>query len=350
MTRTRVEMSGVRVTVSGSPDRIPWDARLAARDGSVFHSSAWAEYRTLRDGATPVFVQWWSERAADEPVALALGFQWPDPRTLRGRLTGRLEFDSPPARLESGADLLSPLARWARSRAGLVELRCGSFDARTAWTPGVLCHLTSRYEFLVPAADGPTLLKGMRKGARSAIRRARRIGVEVTARDDRDGLVCFSQLHATTVRRLRETKGLNQPVPDVDRMAEQLAVLIARDAGRVHIATFAGEPVAGCLFGLFSGSAYYLLSGAVPRANELGATGLALFVALDELAREGYTRLNLGGAAGDADDDESLEHGLYSFKKGLGGLPVRVAGGGLTLRPWRGQLLNGARRAMSGRR
>jgi Acetyltransferase (GNAT) domain len=349
MTRVLSGTGSVRVTTSGSPDRIAWDTALAARGGSVFHSTAWAEYRTLRDEATPVFVQWWSERAADEPIALALGFQRPDPRTLRGRLTGRLEFDSPPASLENYPDLVSPLTRWARRRPGLVELRCGSFDARTAWTPGALPRQTWRYEFVVPAADGAKLLTGMRKGARSSIHKALRIGVEVTACDDHDGLLCFSRLHAATVSRLREMKGVDQPVPDVERMAEELAVLIARNAGRVYLASFAGEPIAGCFFGLFSRSAYYLLSGAVARANGLGATGLALFVALDELAREGYTRLNLGGTAGDADDGQSPEHGLYSFKKGLGGQPVRVAAGRLTLRPLRGKLLSGARRALSGR-
>src|SRR3954454_2512741 len=99
MTRLRSATDGVRVTVSGSPERVAWDAGLAARGGSVFHSTAWADVRTLRDGATPVFVGWWSDRTPDEPIALALGFQGPDPRTLRGRLTGRLEFDSPPASL-----------------------------------------------------------------------------------------------------------------------------------------------------------------------------------------------------------------------------------------------------------
>ena len=340
----------MRITVSGSPDRTAWDAAVAARGGGLFHSTAWAKYRTLKDRATPVFVRWWSEQAADEPIAVALGFQRPDPTTLRGRLTGRLEFDSPPATLDDSVDLLSPLTSWARRRPGLVELRCGSFDARTAWTPGALPEPNWRYEFLVPASDGSTLLRGMRKGARSSIRKATRTGVEVTACDDRDGLLRFSTLHATTVRRLREVKGLDAPVPDEERTAEHLAVLIAGNAGRVYLASFAGEPVAGCFFGLFSRSAYYLLSGAAANATGLGATGLTLFVALDELAREGYTRLNLGGTAGDADDRQSAEHGLYSFKKGLGGQPVRVAGCQRTLRPVRGQLLSGARRAMSGRR
>jgi hypothetical protein len=347
MTRARSAADAVHVTASGSPDEALWDAAVTARGGSLFHSTAWAKYRTLRDGAMPVFVEWWSGPATHQPIALALGFQWPDPTTLRGRLTGRLEFDSPPAGPENGPDLVSPLTSWARRRRELVELRCGSFDARSMWTPGALSERTWRYEFLVPPVEGSRLLKQMRKGARSAIRKAERIGVEATACDDRDGVLCFSRLHAATVKRLRDVKGLAEPVPDEERVAELLEVLIARNAGRVYLASLDGDPVAGCFFGLFAGSAYYLLSGAGARANELGATGLVLFVAMNELAREGYTRLNLGGTSGDADHGESLDHGLYSFKKGLGGQPVRVAGGCRTLRPMRRQLLSRSRRALS---
>jgi hypothetical protein len=320
---------------------------VAARGGGIFHSSAWAEYRTLRDGATPAFVRWWSDPAADEPIAMALGFHQPDPQSLRGRLAGRLYFDSPPASLGGSPDLLSPLRSWARERRALVELWCGSFDARTPWSPDSLPEPVWRYEFLVPAFEASALLKRMRKGARSSIRKAQRIGVEVTACSDRDSVVCFSGLHATTIETLRKLKGVEERLPDHQRMAEQLGVLIARNAGRLYLARLDGEPVAGCFFGLFAGSAYYLLSGALPSASKLGAIGLTLFVALDQLGLEGYTRLNLGGAHGDAHERESADNGLYSFKKGLGGQPMRVAGTRLTLHPLRLRLINVARRAMS---
>jgi Acetyltransferase (GNAT) domain len=339
----------LHVTVSWKSDRTAWDAAVAARGGGVFHSSAWAEYRTVRDGATPVFVRWWSDPADDEPIAIALGFQQPDPGSLRGRLAGRLYFDSPPASLMDAPDLLAPLITWARGRPALVEVWCGSFDARTPWSRRSLPEPTWRYEFLVPAFEASALLKRMRKGARSSIRKAERIGVEVTACSDRDSVLCFSGLHATTLERLRERKGLEERPPDQERMAEELRVLIARNAGRLYLARFHGQAVAGCFFGVFARSAYYLLSGATAKASELDATGLALFVALDQLGREGYTRLNLGGAGGDAHDRDSADHGLYSFKKGLGGEPVRVAGSRLTLRPVRCRLLNVARRTMKRR-
>jgi hypothetical protein len=316
----------------------------------MFHSTAWADYRRVRDGATPLFLEWWSDWTADEPLAMALGFESPDRSTLRGRLARRLEFDSPPASLIGGADLLSPLTNWARRSRALVELRCGSFDARSAWTPGALRDLTWRYEFLVQRREGVALLAGMRKGARSSIRKAQRIGVEVTACDEPNGLQRFSALHAQTIQRLRQVKGLNDPVPDQERACEQLAVLLTHNAGRMYFAHHEGETVAGCFFGLFSRSAYYLLSGAVSHAATLGATGLALFIAMDDFVSQGYTRINLGGTAGDAAEHGSADHGLYSFKKGLGGQPVQVAGGRRTLRPLRSHLANGVMRAVVRRR
>jgi hypothetical protein len=316
----------------------------------MFHSAAWADYRRFRDGATPLFLEWWSDRTGDEPLAMALGFESPDRSTLRGRLARRLEFDSPPASLIVGADLLSPLTKWARKSPALVELRCGSFDARSAWTPGALRDLTWRYEFLVQCTDGVALLAGMRKGARSSIRKAQRIGVEVTACDEPNALPRFSALHAQTIRRLREVKGLNVAVPDQERTSEQLAVLLTHNAGRMYFAHHDGETLAGCFFGLFARSAYYLLNGAVSHATSLGATGLTLFIAMDDLVSQGYTRINLGGTAGDAAEHGSADRGLYSFKKGLGGQPVHVAGGRRPLRPLRSHLASGVVRAMARRR
>lgn len=318
---------------------------MAARGGNVFHSSAWAQYRRVRDGVTPLFVRWRTAAQDEAPVAMALGLQSPDPATLRGRLASRLEFDSSPATAHESPDLVAPLLRWCREERSIVEVRCGSFDGE--WTPVPMRGRRARIEFLISPGDEATLFKRMRKGARSSVKRARRLGVEVTRRSNRAGALAFAGLHTATLRRLREHQRLSGRIPDESALASELEVLISRGVGQAYVARSEGEDLAGCFFGAFGESTYYLLSGAEPRAHELGALGLTLFVAVEEASREGRTRLNLGGVSGEAAEPGATDHGLYSFKKGLGAEPVARTTWTASVRPLRRGVAMGVQKALS---
>src|SRR5947209_468921 len=246
------------IAVSPSVDRAEWDATLAKLDGSVFNSCAWADFRVARDGGKPLYVRWTAPDTG-ETFALAIGMQAPDPATLRGRLASRLEFESAPATRRPDADHLSPLVRWARADGSIVEIRCGSFDS--TWTPPPPRDRQDRLEFLVPAGDEAALLKQMRKGARSSIKRGQRLGLKVVRRDDAGGAQAFAELHLATLRRLREEGRLQESIRDEENVSSQLGVLIERGAGRVYLAGYEDEVVAGCFFGCFGRSLYYLLSG-----------------------------------------------------------------------------------------
>jgi FemAB family len=335
------------VDASEVVDSVVWDSTVAAMGGGVFNSTAWARYRETRDGAAPLFVRWLSSRDATEPIALAVGFRAPNPLTWQGRLVRRLDFDTAPASRSEDhhPDLLAPLLAWSR-RHKLVDLRLGSFDAQVPWSVRGLPQAVGRFEFLVQPANPPDLLKAMRKGARSSIRRAERLGVSANSSTDPSAVRSFCDLHTATMRRLRERKGIDQRPPDEVRLADELSILISNGAGRVYLATFERKPVAGAFFATFAQSAYYLLSGASDYAGEIGATGLVLYAALSELSNHNYTRLNLGGVSGDADRRDSPDHGLYSFKKGLGGQPIRVVGGRLPIRPMRSWLTRQGHRAL----
>jgi lipid II:glycine glycyltransferase (peptidoglycan interpeptide bridge formation enzyme) len=73
---------------------------------------------------------------------------------------------------------------------------------------------------------------------------------------------------------------------------------------------------------------------------------------MTDLSAEGFDRINLGGVPATARDPASPDHGLYTFKLGLGGEPTPCVGGRLRLRPIRLALFDLARsvRARSVRR
>ena len=333
----------LRVVAAAAADDDAWDREVAARGGTVFHTMAWARYRCADGRGSPLFLRW--ERAREAPAgAVALAIVRPPRRSARGRVAASLQIDGPPCTTASGDDFVAPLVAWACRHPAFVEVRLGSYDERVPWRPGALPRARVRLELVVAPAGATDPLDAMRKMARRAVRRAQRRGVTVhqaTAAEDLDAL---ARLYAGTVARLRETKGVVVQIPPHAEIVRSVQVLVASGAGHAWLAREGGRAVAGCAFAAHAGAAYHLFNGASRDGLEAGAIPLVFLAALRRYAASGYDRVNLGGVAGDAESPDSPDHGLYQFKAGLGGEPVRCTSGHVVLGRLRSAMIARIRR------
>jgi hypothetical protein len=322
-----------------------WDGALPASGARFFHSAAWARHR------------------AAEPRRRALQATWPGVSRavvvettllpLPGRPVCRLEVDSPPpadplASAGGGAGVWEPLLALAERRRGVVELACGSLDARSAVAGPDGARPIPRWEFVAGQIDAERPVRRLNRGTRSALNRARREGVVAREDGSRRGLETFAGLYAETLDGLRRRKGVAIAHPGIVAFADRLEVLVAAGRGRLFLAVdprggAGGEtPLGGCFFGTFGDEAYYLYGVAARIAGRRGATALAVQHGMAALSAEGCTRFNLGGAGGDADRDSSPDHGLWQFKRGFGAEPVRQTSWVVTLAPASARLVRAA--------
>jgi hypothetical protein len=321
-------------------DRASWDAHVTDLGGSVFHTHAWAMFLRQQRGGQPVFARW--VNTAGEVAAIAVGLLWTPVENRLGRMAMILSFDAPPASGD-GVSIphVEPLVSWAR-REGFIALRLGSFEGGGRVWHGDLRDCRERIEFLASPGEERELWRRMRKGSRSGIRRAERLGVEVERAGEAQAAL-FADLFESTAVRLRREKQVELGRIDTARFAASLEALLASRRGRLYLARFDNEYVAGCFFGVAGGSAYYLYNGSTEEALRVGATPLTIFRALTEFSEEAFERINLGGVPASARDPGSPDHGLYAFKLGLGTEPVICHEGRIRLHPFRLRLFDIAR-------
>lgn len=338
---------GGDLTLDVHPGKAPpgWDEALLEAGAAVFHSTAWAAHRTGAGEGDPLFCLW-RERGG-EVAARGLGVRRPGEGSRAGRLAAKLSFDSPPAASAAGGDFVAPLAAWAKCAPALVELALGSYDALGHWREGPLPRPRARLEYVLPPGGGEEeLWEGMRKLARRKVKRAEKEGQEGREAPSPRELREFVAVYRTTERRLSQAKRGYVPDvgPDAEAFAASLEQLTSRGCGRLF-ATFAGGRLeAGTFFATFGRRAYMIYSGATDEGRAAGAPFLAMFAALRELRAAGFEQIGLGGAAGDAADPDSEDHGLHQFKTRFGAVAERRTSGSLLVRPLRARAVAGARR------
>jgi hypothetical protein len=331
------------LAAAAAADEDEWDREVAACGGTMFHTAAWARYRCADGRGSPLFLRW--ERARGAPAAaVALAIVRPPRRSARGRVAASLQIDGPPCTVVADEDFVAPLVAWARRHPAFVEARLGSYDQRVPWRPGAPPRARARLELVVAPERGRDPLEAMRKMARRAVRRAQRRGVTVHAATGMEDLDALARLYAETIARLREAKHVVVQIPPHADIVRSLEVLVASGAGHVWLARDGDRAVAGCAFATHAGAAYHLFNGASGAGLEAGAVPLVFLAALRRFAASGYDRVNLGGVAGDAEAPESPDHGLYQFKAGLGGEPVRCTSGHVVLAPLRSAVIARVRR------
>ena len=325
-----------------------WDEDLLAAGGVVFHSEAWARYKVQESGGEPLFCLW-RERGRNRVVGRALAIRKPSRDSRAARLATKVAFDSPPAGGEPDTDFIAPLRDWARRSPALIEVGLGSFDALGPWGPEDLPNPRQRVEFAMPPGDADAVWEAMRQLARRKVKKARKSEFEISRPVTATELAPFTEVYELTQARLERNKGYVAGFElDRESFAAALAELTTRDRGRLYAASRGGRLEAAVFMATFGDRAYMVYSSATDEGRDplLHLAGGDQIVRLGQVAtpQDGFAALNLGGAAGDAADPSSSEHGLHQFKTRFGAAVVPHTSGVLVPRPARARLVRSVRR------
>lgn len=314
-----------------------WDARLCSVGGSVFHSSAWAQFvEAERPGAVPQFLTFVG--ADGGGAGFALGFVSRSPRAALRPFTGQLTLDAFPAFRggdETGlGDALAAVECHARSL-GATEVFVGSYGSpggsdalqRLGFT------LTRRLEFEL-CLDRPEreLWDGLESKRRRNIKKAMQHGVIIEDLPATVGLLELRRLQAASAERIVQRGGPRIGFAGASR-DDPVRALLNTGVARIVGAKSGSAVVSAVLFTCFNGLVYHHLSGHDHRALETQAPTLLFWQAMNRYREEGARCFNFGGCKLDALNPQSSEHGVYEYKKAFGGTVLRCASGSKALRP-----------------
>ena len=327
----------MRLEIKESPDPKEWDAAARLAGGSIFHSSAWANY-TLEEfpRAATMFVSLLNDEGGLEGVAL--GFYEQSPKKLIKSLSGRLWFDAIPAVKGDRPEVLSEFIRLLESHArsvGAVELFFDSFayrgGAQELERAGF--EVRPRFEFeLDLRRSEEELWDAMEYKRAKNIKKAMRSGVLIRNLPEGFGLAELRRLQSESGQRIVERGG-----PDITYRGrdgrDPVETLLKSGHARIMGAEVDGEIVSAGLFTNFNGLVYYNLSGHSRRAMQTQAGTLMLWETIKQYRSEGASRFNFGGCKFDAINEDSPEHGVYVYKKAFGATCLECASGQKVLRP-----------------
>lgn len=291
-------MTGPALTLDPVADP-RWRALVdAAPDASIFHHPVWLELLRRQYGyeiAALVVPDDGGPLAAGLPLA-----------TIRSRLTGQRQVALP------FSDVCPPLVAPDASHAtGALTSALAQLPGRTGLALEVrfpLEHLPAARHLgghVVHLLEIPPVEEAERGSfARSAARRgankARREGVQVARRTDREGLAIFYRLHLATRRR--------QGVPiQPRRFILRFGELFVRGMGFVSVASRQGEPLAAAVFLHFKRTLTYKYGASDHRHLELRPNNLLFMDAVRWAASNGMATLDFGRT-------EESNQGLRSFK------------------------------------
>lgn len=337
----------MRFEASDHAERSVWDAAVADLGGSVFHTTAWADYIVAGEPhAVPVYVSLLADDGGR--AGAALGFRLRSGHRLLASLTGRLRTDALPVVKDGDperfVEFVTALEAAARD-AGDVELVLGSFAS-----PGGAEALerlgfstTPRMEFeidLRPSED--ELWKALEYKRRKNIKKAARLNVALEDLPLEDGIAHLRRLQGASAERIVERGG-----PDISRASsgsrDPIAALVQAGVGRLIGARVDGEIVSASLFTCFNGLVYHTLSGHDRQALKAQAPTFLLWETIKRYRAKGALRLNMGGCSSGAVREDSAEHGVYEYKKAFGGACLACTSGRKVLRPGAHKVMRTAR-------
>lgn len=155
--------------------------------------------------------------------------------------------------------------------------------------------------------DEPAIRKGMTKGHKSSVSKARRNGVEIVRSKTKDEADAFYQLYIDTMERNEAHRAYFFSKEFLDDTFR----LLGEDV-QIFSAWYKDQIIAASLF-LFKGNlAHYYLSGSDVDFFDLCPNNLLLYEAILWAKEQGYRILNLGGGL---EIDDSLFHFKASFSK-----------------------------------
>jgi hypothetical protein len=333
---------GLSVTVDLGAAPPGWDAAIEALDGTVFHSSHWAEFQRGVQGSQPVFIQ--ARTESGQLVGAALTLYRRSRYPVLGQFLRSMEMPAYPA--AAGADpgtagfVLSATERVAREQ-GCARLSVGSnFSGATGLALAPLGYATRhRLEFIADLTrESDILWKAIRKDQRERIRRLERDGVGYEATSNVEGVEDLRAVRQTALeRRLERDQGFDLP-SDGEYYRLLHRTLVDPGAGRLLLARQGGTVIAAILYATFARKAYSVFSGSTDAGYKLGAQTGLFWYAVTTFQREGYRVLNRGGVPAEAAEEGHALHGIFRFKHRLGTTPVPCVSGEKVLSAFKDRL------------
>jgi len=320
-------------------DRRPegWDEAVEALDGTVFHSSHWAEFQHQVQGCRPVFILGRDETGAAAGVALGLFRQ--SKRPLVSWVLRSLELPTYPVAKHADpaqvAALFGEAERFAR-QLGCARISVGSnfAGASTLSLASRGYAIVERTEFEVDlTADAETLRQAIKKDQRDRIRKLTQAGVEFEWTAGTDAMDALSAVREGALeRRVEREQGFSLP-SDPEYYRRLHDSLLAPGAARLLLARQGGVVIAAILYATFARKAYSVFSGSTEAGYKLGAQTGLYWYAVTTFKEEGYRVLNRGGVPAEAAEEKHPLHGIYRFKHRLGTTPVPCRSGEKVLSP-----------------
>lgn len=162
------------------------------------------------------------------------------------------------------------------------------------------------------------LLKGMRKGTRYGIRRAEREGVRVTLHTD------IKAVEEKFYPLFMETVDRHHFVPfSLKYLKEELRIFAENNEACLFIAHYKSKVLAGALVVYHGNSGFYHQGASTMRMSQLFAPYAVQWAAIQEAKRRGCVWYNFWGIGGEGNPRHPW-HGITFFKKGFGGMGLRL--------------------------
>jgi hypothetical protein len=284
------------------PVREPaWDHVVALHsDASCFHTSAWAKVLHQTYSHQPFYLQFFSGRRL---VALVPVMEVRSPFT--GRRGVCLPFSDVCEPLVFDAEAIGLVKNWLVNFAR--ERRWKHLEIRGSKFFPLASSLSAKfYGHILDLHSSPEQLMGrFASPVRRAIRKAERNGVSAEVVRNRQAIADFYRLHVRTRRR----HGLPpQPASFFLNIYEHI---IKPGLGFVVIVQQGSRPIAAAIFFRYGKNALYKYGASDEKFQELRANNLAMWQAIQFLARNGAAKLHFGRT--DCEND-----GLRRFKLSWG--------------------------------
>jgi hypothetical protein len=273
-----------------------WDA-LCAKSGDawLFHTSCWLPIQNIEDVSFAIVDH------DGEPLSL-VGVGSPKSETgeelwLSNLRAGIAHMDGLTVELRHELDefALAEVSRIAMSKQALwIDWELPSMPpgpealVSTLRKAGYRCDIWPS-KVLDLTLNEDALWKDYRKGCKSVIRRAQRLGVAVHEVTDESGVVRFADMHA------RRMRSIGAPPSDPDVFMEMWKALAPSGQCEILLASLpSGEPVAGTLVLSHKNMAYYQAACSDPDHMESGGNTLLVHEAVLRARSRGATRFHMG--------------------------------------------------------
>ncbi len=228
---------------------------------------------------------------------------------------------------------LRPLEETLRGHGG-VDLSLGSFAAPA--TVELAPHgyaETRRLEFVLGLDGGlDAVYRGFRKTQRHEIRKFEGSGAVCVDAGDAASIDWFCSIEAATVERHR-AQGKGYACTSRRTLELLWEEVVRTGRGRAYFALREGVAVSTAVVGICGPRLYLLYSGSTPDGFSIHASKGLLWHVMNQEYDRGVRECNLGGVPPGSSAPDSVDHGLYRFKQGFGGVERVCISGQKVLRP-----------------